>query len=83
MTEPKLHRHRGRAWLGVWSDGTLGWVAPEHLADDTTRTPYKRGYVRPNREFYLCEITWKPVRDKRGRLIVRRAATLHISGARP
>lgn len=71
---------KSKGWFGTWHDGTLGWAGPEHLhnrdAKYVAACPYDRDYVRREDEYYLCEVIIKPIRDKKGRLIKRRASTL-------
>jgi len=61
----------GRAYVGVWRDGSLGWCAPKyiHSKSDSGKpetTKYNRG-----RRVYLCEVSITPILDKNGRPIVR------------
>ena len=85
---PKPSRHPapdgatvvGYGYVAPWLDGTPGWVMPTHLTTFDRDKKSARKYPgkvesRPwnsGEASYLCRITVKPVRDKRGRLIVRR-----------
>jgi hypothetical protein len=68
----------GYAYVGVWSDGTLGWCLPAHLTHDPKRT-YSRRYAEPcephpdwsniGEPSYLCKITIERVPNVRMRRI--------------
>lgn len=70
----------GYGYVGVWSDGTLGWCMPKHVSSHDKDVKSARRYVHKvdatewntGSQSYLCRITIAPVRDSRGRFIVRR-----------
>ena len=74
----------GYGYVGVWSNGTLGWGMPRHLNTRLRKTRSLRrcpDKAKPDKwnqgaQTYLCEITVKPVTDSRGRFIVRRVAAV-------
>ena len=51
-------------WVGRWSDGTLGWFLPHHLA-----YPPNGPEVPAGETAVLCRITVELVRDSMGREI--------------
>lgn len=61
---------KSTGFVGLWADGTLGWVMPEHFS--------KYGGNKPNVEqwnkgapIYYCEITVKIITNKHGEYIKR------------
>lgn len=79
MADDKKKGFKTRAWIGMYRDGSLGWQCPEYLRpgdSEMSRTQREilkgtaRDYAKS--DFYRVEITVKPLRDKRGREIVRR-----------
>ncbi len=76
----------GLAWCGVYamprSQYKLGWVMPgmvaHHQRENLTSDQRKALGLIPNRQFarsdmYRVRITIEPVKDRRGKYIVRRA----------
>lgn len=66
-------KETGRGWFGVWCNGEIGWTGPAHFDGHSNypKRPKLHNMVRPEHEFYLCEVTVKPIKDKMGRLIKR------------
>jgi len=70
---------KGKAWCGLYDDGELGWHMPKFLSpgsstlltadqlEDIRRDTFYRS------DFYRVEITVRPICDKRGRPIIRKA----------
>ena len=81
----------GIGWSGLYNDGTLGWLLSDFIAPGRgnaavltsdqrkalARHPdYRTVSVDGQRnDFYRVKITIQPMRDKRGRLIVKRGKT--------
>lgn len=65
---------RGFGFVGRWNDGRLGWSMPHVLSGNPRRFPdspeAERSWAR-HAPHYLCEITVRLIKDKRGRPIVR------------
>lgn len=72
----------GLGWVGLYYDGSLGWLlsdfvcagSPARLTNDQRKAlagspEYAGG--QPS-DFYCVEITMRPLKDKRGRYIVKR-----------
>lgn len=65
-----------RGWVGVWSDGQIGWFMPNHATPFQGReadspNPLLRQFAQPVGRIYLCRIDVKPILDKRGQPITR------------
>lgn len=76
-------KFKTKAWYSTWNDGELGWMGPSCLTDRRTSTPQSRNpSVDDEDEYFLCEVVVKPIRDKKGRLIKRKAKTLGVSRAK-
>jgi hypothetical protein len=62
----------GTGYSGLWNDGTLGWRTssyPHCRCQDGSPSMYPPMYARTR--FFRCRITVTPLRDKKGRPIVR------------
>ncbi len=72
----------GFGWVGRWSDGTIGWILPDHLLcyPKGTEAPDHRPYVDPDKRLVRCRITVEVLKDRCGRPITRRACTVGASG---
>jgi hypothetical protein len=72
-----LREQKGRVWSGVWNDGTVGWFAGPHLHGQgraaTRPEKYTLGNMKEGDMLVLCEYVLRPVLDKNGRPIIRRA----------
>lgn len=72
--------NKGYGYAGVWTrpkDGPIvGWMAPAYLVGGSRKYPDMpdedklKAYAKGERLF-LCEITMKPVKDKKGRPITK------------
>ena len=69
-TPDNIEPVRSTGFVGLWTDGTLGWVMPKHFS--------KYGGNKPNMEqwnegatVYYCEITVKIITNKNGEYIKR------------
>ncbi len=65
-----------KAWVGEWSDGTIGWLMPQYIderdqAPDSRQRHLARNTTQPI-TLYRCRITVERLKDKRGRPITRR-----------
>ena len=69
-----------KAWIGRFCDDQIGWAAPDHLSGySPSNAPYRREYISPDDEFYLCEVIVKVLKNKKSQYIKRRAKTLGAS----
>jgi len=72
VKHPKLVR--GKTWVGLWADGTLGWqvgdVAEKYrgLLPDGADKNWPGFHSR----FYLCRVTIEPILNSKGSPIMRR-----------
>lgn len=65
--------NKGKGYVGTWSNNVLGWHVPNHLQGGrATEKPsrFAKQFAQGGR-FFLCEITIKPVLDKKGRPITK------------
>lgn len=75
----KVRKTSGLAWCGVWKDGELGFLAPKFVSaypsglstEQEEMMALKNGQYYPS-DLYRVRITIEPVRNKKGRYIVRR-----------
>lgn len=70
-----MKKVKGKGWVGIWMDGTLGWGLPKFLSNRNrdAEWPAKAGRaVGKNDRVVLCEITVKPIKDKNGKFIYRK-----------
>lgn len=68
--------NKGYGYTGVWKDGKAGWFMPSHIVGgDFTRqypdTPLMSHPCLKGERLFLCEITIKPLTDKKGRPITK------------
>lgn len=67
----------GYGYVGVWSDGSIGWFMPRHIDSRYARNypsspaPDMPRYAGKRERAFLCKITVTPVTDKRGRPVTR------------
>lgn len=65
---------KGKGYVGTWKTDELGWWMPQHVHPHSVGSPntegIQKGYLDEERVF-LCEITIKPLTDKKGRPITR------------
>lgn len=73
QTTPKAES--GRAWIGAWRAGQLGWAVPTFIHYGCTEFP-DHDYVSDNANLYLCQVTIAVVLDRNGRPIKRTAGGL-------
>lgn len=73
----------GTGWCGVWEDGTLGFCLSQFVEKGHTLNRYQQeclglAVVKPEgwraSDMYRVKITVEPLKDKRGRAIVRKTA---------
>lgn len=71
---PKPRSTIGTAWLGVWSDGSVGWCGTQSISSKVISGPSSRWKLLARRgdRAYLCRVSVWPVADKLGRPITRR-----------
>lgn len=77
----KIRPIKGKAWCGVYRDGQLGWVLPEFLDPRTSLSDHQKNVLAgigdgknyADSDFYRVEITIRPILNRRGKHIVRRA----------
>lgn len=66
--------NKGRGWSGVWRDrNVIGVPLPHVLWGGTVINKCGAFYGDKDERYYLCEITIKPILDKLGRPITRKA----------
>ena len=61
-------------WSGLWNDGSFGWRTStflEHGRPESLEVLQRE--CGGGTKFYRCRITVTPLKDKRGRYIVKRA----------
>lgn len=76
-----LRTVKGRVWVGLWQNGDLGFCLPpfaahkegEPLSQVQQEVVRGRSRTWASSDMYRVEITLRPVKDRRGRYIVRRA----------
>ena len=62
----------GVGWAGLWSDGTLGWHVSQYVYPGRRNgAPLNAEQARLHGPFYRVRISLVPLRDKRGRPIVK------------
>jgi hypothetical protein len=65
---------KGKGYSGVWKSEQLGWWVTDHVHPKSLGDPnmqaIEKGYLKGERVF-LCEITIKPLLDKKGRPITK------------
>jgi hypothetical protein len=72
---PKATKAYG--FSGVWQSGCVGWMGLSHIGSKERRYPEypnmngERAEILKGERLFLCEITMKPVLDKKGRPITR------------
>ncbi len=67
---------KGYGYVGVWSDGYIGWeCAPHVTGKDDKKSPHssdvKRNDVLKGKRLFLCKIDITPLKDKKGRPITK------------
>jgi hypothetical protein len=68
--------NKGYGYVGVWAgpDPKLGWFVAPHVYGGKSDRNYPSIADNPNMKgerFFLCEITIKPLKDKKGRPITK------------
>lgn len=67
---------KGFGYSSTWSDGSLGWETTPFVTNSKSRKyvspplPERNPSMRGER-FFLCEITIKPILNKKGRPITK------------
>lgn len=68
-----MKKEVGYGYVGLWSDGTLGWCLPEHLS------PYIKYPQKITAEdwnvgewSYKCKITIEPIKNEKGKITRRK-----------
>lgn len=74
LTIPKKTKCYG--YTGIWNNGTVGWMGVAHLGGsrkypDEPVMENSRQQIMEGERLFMCEITVKPVLDKRGRPITK------------
>ena len=71
---PKVRTVKAWEYVGLWWNGTPGWYIGPHVGGVGKRRTNGVYNVPPwaqGARLYLCEITMRPLKDKRGRFITR------------
>lgn len=67
-------REIGYGWVGRWKDGSLGWVLPDHMDNQSNRPDTSRSYIPDDCKLEYCRIEIVAKRNILGRPIRRHMA---------